>query len=264
MLGCHVVLLADVFGNVEQLLLAGLVVIYQLPLVLADGAVQIDTRSVIAPDVGEIPHQRTAFRGVARTFQQRHEADAVQRSHRLVVLHTGHLEQRRIEVLNHQILVATRVGVHYARPAHNHRLADATLVERTLAAAQRCILRMHFAIAPLGLGSQSAVVAHEDDDGVVGLTVLFQPVHQVTQTLVHTLDERSIGSLLIAQPLAHILREKAHVLVDRHMDGIMSHIQVERLVVLLGLVQRLDSLARQGFGSKDTCPPIILQSGNGH
>ena len=151
MLGCHVVLLADVFGNVEQLLLAGLVVIYQLPLVLADGTVEVDARSVIAPDVGEVPHQRTAFRGVARTFQQRHEADAVQRSYRLVIFHTGHLEQRRIEILNHQILIATRVGVHYARPAHNHRLADAALVERTLAAAQRRILRMHFAVAPLGL-----------------------------------------------------------------------------------------------------------------
>ena len=123
---------------------------------------------------------------------------------------------------------------------------------------------MHFAVAPLGLGSQSAVVAHEDDNSVVGLTVLFQPVHQVAQTLVHTFDERGIGSLLVAQPLAHVLGEKAHVLVDRHMDGIMSHIQVERLVVLFGLVQRLDSLARQGLGSEDSSPPVILQSGNGH
>ena len=264
MLGCHVVLLADVFGDVEQLLLARLVVIHQLPLVLADGAVQIDARSVIAPDVGEVPHQCTSLRGVTRTLQQRHEADAVQRSHRLVILHARHLEQRRIEVFNHQILVATRVRLYHARPAHNHRLADTALVERTLAAAQRRVLGMHLAVAPARFCSQTAVVAHEDDDGVVGLTVLFEPVHQVAQTLVHTFDERSIGSFLVAQPLANVLGEEAHVLVDRHMDGIMGHVEVEGLVVLLGLVQRLDGFARQSLSGKDTCTPIILQSGNGH
>jgi hypothetical protein len=53
---------------------------------------------------------------------------------------------------------------------------------------QRIVLRVQRAVTPFGRRGKAAVIAHEEDDRIVCLPVLFQPVHQIAQALVHPFD----------------------------------------------------------------------------
>ena len=57
---------------------------------------------------------------------------------------------------------------------------------------------------------------------------------------------------------------EAHVFVQRDMDGIVGHVEIERLVVFLRLVKRLDRFQRQGFGGERLRAPIFFEAGDGH
>ena len=110
-------------------------------------------------------------------------------------------------------------------------------------------------IAPCGI---APVVAHKQDDGVFFLAILTQPLHQVAETLVHTLDERGIGSLLVRHTLAHVFGKESHIPVDGDVHGIMRHVEEKGLTVFLGLVEGFHRLTGEGFGQKSACPPIGL------
>ena len=121
-----------------------------------------------------------------------------------------------------------------------------------------------FAVTPGGVGGESAVVAHEEYYGVVLLAVALHPVHEVAQTLVHTLNERGVSSLLVAQAFAHILREEAFVAVDRYVYGVVRHIQKEGLIVFLSLVECSYCFLGECFGDESSGSPVFLQTRYGH
>ena len=152
----------------------------------------------------------------------------------------------------------------YARPAHNHRFADTAFVGRAFSAGKRCILCVERFISPFLTGGISSVVTTEQDDGIVGFSVLFQPVHDVAQTLVHAFDEGGIGRFLVRHSFLFVLVEEAHVLVDGDVDSIVRHVEIERLVVFLGLVEGFQGFLSEGFGDERARFPVFFQSRYGH
>lgn len=192
--GAKVVLFADIVGDVEQFFLAGTVIVNQFPVAIADRTVEVDARTVVAPVVRHIPEEGTPFGRIARPGEQRNEADAVDRLHRLVVLHSGHFQDSRVEVFYQQVFVATGIRLGYSRPTDDHRFADTPFAKGTFAAQQRIVLRVQRAVTPFGRRGKAAVIAHEEDDRIVCLPVLFQPVHQIAQALVHPFDQGGVGT----------------------------------------------------------------------
>lgn len=131
--GAKVVLFADIVGDVEQFFLAGTVIVNQFPVAIADRTVEVDARTVVAPVVWHIPEEGTPFGRIARPGEQRNEADAVDRLHRLVVLHSGHFQNSRVEVFYQQVFVATGIRLGYSRPTDDHRFADTPFAKGTFA-----------------------------------------------------------------------------------------------------------------------------------
>ena len=257
-------LLADVGRNVIQFFPARFVEINQLPFSLTHGAGGTDARALFAPQVRTVPIEASAFRGVAGLLEQGHEAHAVYGLRCLPAGNAGYFKDAGEIVFHDDVLVAAGIGLCHARPAYNHRFADAAFVGRAFSAGERGVLRVERFIPPSGAGGISSVVTAEQDDGIVRLPVLFQPVHEVAQALVHAFNERGIGCFLVRHSFLFVLVEEAHVLVDRDVDGIMRHVEVERLVVFLGFVEGFQCLLCQGFGDKGTCFPVFLQSRNRH
>ena len=103
------------------------------------------------------------------------------------------------------------------------------------------ILGVQFAVTPIRFGGKSSVVAHENDNGIVGFSAFFQPVHQIAQTLVHAFDQCGVCSFMVGHTFFLVFVVETFVLVQGDVDGVLGHIQVERLVVLLGFVQSFDS-----------------------
>ena len=257
--------LADVLRNVEQFLATGGVIVYQFPVAATYGAVQIDARSVAVPHVREVPDKASVgYAAVRFALQRGHDADAVDCLRHVILLHARHVEYSGVEVLYYYAACVACAWLYGVAPFHDERHTYAALVERSLSAEQRRVLREWFALAELRTARQSAVVAEEDDDGVLRLAVALQPVHYVAQTLVHALHQRGVSSVLVRKTLAHVLREEAHVLVDRNVHGVVRHIEIERLFVLLRLFECAYRLLRQCFGEEGARSPILLQSGSRH
>ena len=219
---------------------------------------------MFAPQVRTVPVKASAFRRVAGLLEQGHEAYAVHGLRCLPVGNAGHFEDAGEIVFHDDVLVAAGIGLSYARPAHNHRFADTAFVGRAFSAGKRCILCVERFISPFLTGGISSVVTTEQDDGIVGFSVLFQPVHDVAQTLVHAFDEGGVGCFLVRHAFLLVLVIEAHILVDRDVDGIMRHVEVERLVVFLGFVEGFQGFLCQGFGDEGACFPVFLQSRNRH
>ena len=82
---------------------------------------------------------------------------------------------------------------------------------------------------------------HENDNGIVGFSAFFQPVHPIAQTLVHAFNPCGVCGFLVGHAFFLVFVVETFVLVQWDVDGILGHIQVERLVVLLSFVQSFDS-----------------------
>ena len=93
---------------------------------------------------------------------------------------------------------------------------------------------------------------------------MVEPVENVAETLVHSLDERGVGSLFLGESFAQVFGKVAGIAVDGNVNGVVRHVEIERLVVAFGLVERRDGLASQGFGEEDARVPILLKSRYGH
>ena len=65
----QVMLFANIVRDMKELLAACLIIIDQFPLVFADGAVQVDAGSVIAPDVRKVPYECSPFRRMTFLLQ---------------------------------------------------------------------------------------------------------------------------------------------------------------------------------------------------
>ena len=168
MLCTEIVTFAYIIGNIEQLFLACSIVINQFPVAVADRAIEVDSGTVISPVVRHIPEKAPAFGRIACLFQQRDKTDTVYRLNCFVFFDSCHFEDRGVEIFDQQILVTFAVRSHYARPTDNQRLADTSFVSRAFAAVQGIILCMQFAVTPSRFGCKSSVIAHKDDDGVIG------------------------------------------------------------------------------------------------
>ena len=117
---------------------------------------------------------------------------------------------------------------------------------------------MQFSVTPFRFAGQTAVVAHKDDDGIVCFSVFIQPVHQVTQTFVHTFDQGRISSFFGSQSFIDIFLIEAFVFIDRNMDSVVSHVEEERLIVFFGMIECFDSFERQSFTDESIGSPVFL------
>ena len=177
--------------------------------------------------------------------EQWHETDAVALLYGCIVVYACHLKDGGEEVLYHQVMVALGLGRYDARPADNHRFTYASFVGGTFTTVERIGLDMQLSGA--GMGRQTAIVGHEDEDSVFRQVVLVQIIHNVSQTFVHTLNESSIGSFYRRKAFVQVLLVETHVRLYRGMDGIVCHVQKEWLVSLLCIVQGLHGLYGKGF-----------------
>ena len=259
----EVVLLADVVGDAVELLAAGVVGVDQLPRSLADGAVEADAGAAGVPDIGEVPDEGAVGGGVAGAQEEGHEADAVHGSGKAVGTDAGHLEDGGIEVLDDDVAVAARSRGDHAGPADDEGLAYAALVEGTLAAGEGRVLGVGLTVAPLRRGGHTAVVAHEKDDGVVGLAVGIQPRQEVAEALVHAFDEGGVGGVLGAEALTDVLVVETAVAVDGDVDSVVGHIEEEGLPVVLHGVEGVDGFLREGFGGEGAGAPVGVEVGDG-
>ena len=80
---------------------------------------------------------------------------------------------------------------------------------------------MDLAVTPSGLAGKTTVITHEDHDRVIRLAILLQPVHQIAQTLIHTLYQGSVSRLFSRYPPINIFLVETLVLINRDMDRIM-------------------------------------------
>ena len=132
--GGEVVSLADVGGNIEKFLLAGVVVVDEFPVALTDGATKVNAGAEVAPHVGEVPHEGTAGLGVTAA-QEGREGLAVDGLRCAGNGDVRHVEERGIEVFYHHVVRGLARGrLRDAGPPHDEGHADATLTHGTLAA----------------------------------------------------------------------------------------------------------------------------------
>ena len=106
-----------------------------------------------------------------------------------------HLQDSWIEILDNQVFITFASRFHHPRPTHDHRLTDSSLIGGAFTTVQGIVLRMDLAVTPSGLAGKTTVIAHEDHDRVIRLAILLQPVHQIAQTLIHTLYQGSVSRL---------------------------------------------------------------------
>ena len=166
-------------------------------------------------------------------------------------------------VFDYGILIVTRGGLHFTRPFHDHRFADAAFVHRPFSAVERRVVRMKRQVAPLRFRRQTAVIAHKNNDGIIVQLILFQPIHQIAQTLVHSFNKRGISRLFFRKPCVAVFLVEPHILIHRHVNGVVRHIKEEGLVEPLGFIERFDGFQRERFGGEGFGSPIVFQPGNG-
>ena len=189
-------LFADVVLNVVEFFFAGLVVIDQFPRSESDGTVQADARTSVAPNVGVVPNERTMLRRVTTFRQQWHKATPVNGLRHFVLPHSTHFQKGGEVVFDDEVAIATRLRTHFARPAHNHRFANATLQQRSFAGTQWGVLRVERFVAVVAARGIAAIVAHENDHRILSFAIAVEPVEQFAKAVIHSLNERGIGGLL--------------------------------------------------------------------
>ena len=255
--------LADVGGDVEEFLLAGVVVVDEFPVALADGAAKVNAGAEVAPYVGEVPHEGTVLFGMTAA-QEGREGLAVDGLRRAGNGDVRHVEERGIEVLYHHVVGGLARGrLRDAGPAHDEGDADATLTHGTLAARERGVLREEGAGAPFVLGGEAAVVAHKKDDGIVRLMVAVEPVKEVAEALVHTLHERGIGRLARVEALGDVFGIETRIAVDGHVYGVVGHVEKEWLAGVALAVEGGEGLEGESLGGEGARAPVLLKAGDG-
>ena len=120
----------------------------------------------------------------------------------------GQADDRPGKIHGDADLLADEAAGDLRGPTHDGRHADAALEGRTLVARQR-------SVAP-ALGR--AVVAHEDDDGIVGKSQVVQGLQNLPHALIQPLDHGHVGRLrssaLILQDGISRQRLRREVLAD--------------------------------------------------
>ena len=114
-----------------------------------------------------------------------------------------------------------------------------------------------------GVCSQSAIIGHEEQYSVVGEVVFVQIVHQVAEAFVHAFNQGGIRCFYRGKSFVQIFLVETHVGLDRRMDGIMGHVEEERLVRCPGVVQSFLGFYGKGFGEEYVFAVIFFQSGYG-
>ena len=190
----------------------------------------------------------------------------------LVVLHAGHLQDSGEEVLNHHAARIDRTAFRHARPVDHHRLVHAAHEGRAFSGALRIVLVAVVAALTHVGEALSAIVGHEEHDGVLRhvLAGFLQEVEQVAQALVHARHERGPVDFALVKHgfqllVVHALIEAGEtvVLVVGHMDGVVRHIEVERLALGDGFLHRLDGFEGKRLGEERVRAPVLLQPDDG-
>ena len=125
----EVVLFADIFLNVKELVAAGLVAVDEFPSAGADGAVHVYGGPSVAPDVGVVPDELAVSRGISSAPQQGDETAAVDGLWNVIGMNTSHFQDGGKEVLDEEVTVTALLGLDDAWPADNHGFSDAALME---------------------------------------------------------------------------------------------------------------------------------------
>ena len=128
----------------------------------------------------------------------------------VAALHARDVEQRRRNVERGHGHVARRARPHDPRPAHDHRHADAALVDEPLPGAKREIRRR----CALG-GRETAVVAREHDERVLLLARLHHRSEHRRHRLVHLADHAGIHGMILHLPRGRIARHRRRDLKSR-------------------------------------------------
>ena len=141
------------------------------------------------------------------------------------------------------------------------------LIGRALTAASGIVLVVVGPALP-HTDSLSAVVGHEQHHRIAGhIGVGFQIIENVAQTLVHALHQSGMIDFLLIQHgikllvvIVGIVGRKARVGIVRRVDGIVRHVEIERLVALNGFFNGLEGLNGQRFGEERAGAVILFET----
>ena len=233
----EVLRLTDVVLEVVEFEAAVLKELHQLPVADLDetdrcGAPLVHARAEVS---GEVLVNRLALQVRAAVFEQRHEALAIER----VVfrsLRACDPKQRGIHIDVNRGNIAGASRLHLARPAHDERIARAAFVETALPAAQRRVVGhvACFLDALTLVTTDAAVVAGEDEHGVVRDLQFIKQRHHAADTLVHTRDHCGIGRVAVSADARLRFEVLDPVLprLMRRVHGEMRQIEEERPVLV--------------------------------
>ena len=182
-IGCReIFLFAGVGGEVVKLEVFVMIKLDELPIAIADGRAGFPRGTVI---VRIMPIQRALAGVIALELGDEALAVGVELGPRGEV---GEFEHRGKEIHAHHRLVRHAAGLRDAGSADDGRLAHAAFVEPTLSGPQREIAA---GAKPSALQSaEAAVVAEENDDGVLVELEFFEFAEQRTDAVVHCGDHR--------------------------------------------------------------------------
>ena len=214
------------------------------PVACTDGRVGRGAAGVV---VGIVPEDGVAAERAAAEHGR--QAPAVER---LIRRRTGsrEVEDRRRDVGRDHRHVAGRARRGDPRPRHDQGHADAPLVGRSLARAER----LH-----VGKRRLAAVIAGEHDRGAVADAELIEDIEDAAQRVVHALHHRRVGGPPGRHPglLGGIPRCDRGLRLDRGMDAVVRQVEEERPVAVgrdegdrLGSLAVGEVFARRAVGER--------------
>ena len=176
-------------------------------------------------------------------------------------LRVGEPEEGREQVFGNDGLIGFRPGLDMESalqrvvtfgfcPGGDERDAGAAFVSGTFTGFERPVVGVEAGAAgrdAAGMRAESAVVGGEDDEGVLREAELVELVEQRAEAGVHAFDHRGViffnlRDIILGAGVIRVFVASVEpgVGLDGHVDGVMGHVQVERLAELGRIVERLD------------------------
>ena len=107
-----------------------------------------------------------------------------------------------------------------------------------------------------------AVIADEDDQGVVGYLEFLQFDDEVSEGLVHAFDQSGVGLGVFVCSRLGVVFGEAWVRLEGSMQGIVRHVEEERFPLFNTGFDVSIRLQGEGFGEEGVCAVVFLQVRN--
>ena len=136
---------------------------------------------------------------------------------RLAIMHSGKFQQSRKEIFNDDRRIIYSRRLCYIRITNNHRFTYSPFFQRAFAFAQRKVLVCTAYCI-------TTIIGHENNHCIIYNAFPVHIIHQIPQTLIHSLQQSSILRLFVRKSFINIFLVETLVRLERGMYGIMTHV----------------------------------------